>query len=196
MVSVMDRSTLKLNSSWQFIGFTTIQDGITKIWNGNATAICPDTFQEYTWSDWSKLEAKADLYIPTHQGRIRFPEVIKCNHYGRVPRVSVPFSRRNIHKRDNYTCQYCGKMPGSKELSIDHIVPSSKGGKSTWENCVLACTSCNKRKSDLSLRASGLHLLSIPSKPNWSPTYAIPNLRLDSWSKFVSAAYWNVPLEE
>ena len=68
--------------------------------------------------------------------------------YDRLPTAAVSFSRRNIFKRDHWTCQYCGRQPGGDELTIDHVVPRSQGGVSTWENCVLACIDCNKRKAD------------------------------------------------
>ena len=74
--------------------------------------------------------------------------MITLTEYDRVPANAVTFSRRNIYKRDRYTCQYCGVQPGSEELTIDHVLPRSRGGTSTWENCVLACLECNKRKAD------------------------------------------------
>ena len=87
--------------------------------------------------------------------RLRVPEVIVLAEYDRLPTAAVTFSRRNIFKRDHWTCQYCGAQPGSEELTIDHVLPRSQGGISTWENCVLACVACNKRKADRTPEQAG-----------------------------------------
>ena len=80
--------------------------------------------------------------------RLRVPEVVTLTDYDRLPAAAVTFSRRNIFKRDHFTCQYCGAQPGSEELTLDHVVPRAQGGESRWDNCVLACLACNKRKAD------------------------------------------------
>ena len=128
--------------------------------------------------------------------RLRVPEVIVLADYDRLPSAAVSFSRRNIFKRDHYTCQYCGCQPGSEELTIDHVVPRSQGGTSTWENCVLACIACNKRKADRTPQQAGMQLRKQPVRPTWKPMYARDSVRIESWSKFVSEAYWNVTLEK
>jgi 5-methylcytosine-specific restriction endonuclease McrA len=107
----------------------------------------------------------------------------------------VAFSRRNVFKRDHYACQYCGIQPGSEELSIDHVIPRSHGGTSSWENCVLACVACNKRKADRTPQQAGMKLSRQPVRPTWKPFYAAHRVRIASWAKFVSEAYWNVELE-
>jgi 5-methylcytosine-specific restriction endonuclease McrA len=115
--------------------------------------------------------------------------------YNRLPTAAVAFSRRNIHKRDHWTCQYCGRQPGGAELTIDHVVPRSQGGVSTWENCVLACIDCNKHKADRTPAQARMKLHREPVRPAWKPLYARTSERMMSWSKFISEAYWNVPLE-
>ena len=108
----------------------------------------------------------------------------------------MTFSRRNIFKRDRFTCQYCGVQPGSEELTLDHVIPRAQGGESRWENCVLACLTCNKRKADRTPQQAGIRLKHEPVKPTWNPLYTAHELRIESWSKFVSEAYWNVELEK
>ena len=90
--------------------------------------------------------------------RLRVPEVVALSGYDRTAGGPVTFSRRNIFKRDHYTCQYCGAQPGSEELTLDHVVPRSQGGVSSWENCVLACMACNKRKADRTPEQARMHL--------------------------------------
>jgi hypothetical protein len=114
----------------------------------------------------------------------------------RQPASAVTFSRRNIFKRDRYVCQYCGAQPGTGELTIDHVVPRSQGGASSWTNYVLACVACNKRKADRTPRGAGMTLRREPIRPTWKPVYADQHARLESWSKFVSDVYWNAQLEE
>ncbi len=104
--------------------------------------------------------------------KLRVPEVIALTDYDRLPMAAVTFSRRNIFKRDHYTCQYCGAQPGSEELTIDHVVPRSQGGVSTWENCVLACMACNKRKADRTPEQARMRLRKKPVRPAWKPLYA------------------------
>ena len=81
-------------------------------------------------------------------------------------KIGVNWSKKNIHLRDNYVCQYCGKELTDKTATVDHIVPKVKGGKSTWVNTVTSCFSCNNRKANLSLEKSGLRLKKKPQKPS------------------------------
>src|SRR6267378_6011910 len=83
---------------------------------------------------------------------IRVPSVIRLLEYRRIPHQTRALSRKNILLRDRNTCQYCGEVLPSGELTLDHVIPRSRGGLSTWENLVACCHSCNRRK--------GKHLLS------------------------------------
>ena len=86
---------------------------------------------------------------------VEIPEVILLSTYGKVPRIEVSFSRKNLYRRDGHACQYCGTHRPSSELSIDHVLPRSRGGRTTWENCVLACVRCNSKKADRTPREVG-----------------------------------------
>jgi 5-methylcytosine-specific restriction endonuclease McrA len=198
MVSaVLERPTLVLNRSWQPIGVATVSRSLVLLWNDNARVVDPQDYQLYTWSDWSRLIPLDDEpFIQAVRLRLRVPEVVALTHYDRIPINAVTFSRRNIYKRDRYTCQYCGAQPGTEELTLDHVLPRAQGGISTWENCVLACIGCNKRKADRTPEQAGMPLRKQPVRPVWRPLYATRDVRIDSWSRFVSEAYWNVELEE
>ena len=100
--------------------------------------------------------------------------------YDRLPTQAVAFSRRNIFKRDRFTCQFCGRQPGSEELTIDHVVPRSRGGTSTWENCVLACVPCNARKANRTPEQAGMKLRRAPVRPAWKPLYDASTVRIAS----------------
>lgn len=196
MTAVLDQPTLVLNRNWQPIGVAPVSRSLMLVWNENAHFVDPSDFQLYTWSDWSRLKpADDEPFIQAVRQRLRVPEVVVLTRYDRLPSRSVPLSRRNLFQRDAYTCQYCGAQPGSEELTIDHVVPRSRGGVSSWENCVLACVECNKRKANRTPAEAGMPLRSVPARPKWQPHYAWRLQRIESWSKFVSEAYWTVELE-
>jgi 5-methylcytosine-specific restriction endonuclease McrA len=194
--NTINRPTLVLNRNWQPVNVATVARALVLLWNESARVVDPDDFRLYDWADWSRLRPRdGDAYIQAIRQRLRAPEVIVLDRYDRLPKAAVSFSRRNLFKRDHWTCQYCGIQPGGDELTIDHVVPRSLGGTSTWENCVLACVTCNKRKADRTPREAAMKLASLPSRPKWKPLYARHAVRVESWSKFVSEAYWNVKLE-
>ena len=93
-----------------------------------------------------------------------FPSVIKINRYIHLPYKGVVLSRHNVFKRDGHKCQYCGT---SKDLTLDHLIPRSKGGKSSWTNLVTACKKCNAKKGDFSVEKIGMKLKNAPYKPSY-----------------------------
>jgi len=197
VAKVMEHPTLVLNRNWQPVNVATVARALVLLWNDAARVVDPNNFQLYTWDDWSQLRPNEDeRFIQAVRLRLRVPEVIVLADYDRLPNAAVSFSRRNIFKRDHWACQDCGCQPGSDELTIDHVTPRSHGGTSTWENCVLACIDCNKRKADRTPRQAGMKLRTAPVRPMWQPFYARDNRRIESWSKFISETYWNVPLEK
>jgi 5-methylcytosine-specific restriction endonuclease McrA len=193
---VLRRPTLVLNRNWQPVNVATVARALVLLWNESARVVDPHDFQTYTWEDWSRLDPRTDeAFIQAVRFRLRVPEVIALTHYDRLPEVSVTFSRRNIFKRDHFTCQYCGVQPGMEELTLDHVLPRSRGGQSRWDNCVLACLECNKRKADRTPEQAHMRLRRKPVQPIWRPMYAPHEVRIERWSKFISEAYWNVELE-
>jgi 5-methylcytosine-specific restriction endonuclease McrA len=197
VAAILDRPTLVLNRSWQPVGVAPVSRSLVLLWNDNARVVDPQDYRLYTWADWAGLIPRADEpFIQGVRLRLRVPEVVALTKYDRIPANAVTFSRRNIYKRDRYTCQYCGAQPGTEELTLDHVVPRSQGGISTWENCVLACVGCNKRKADRTPEQAGMPLRKQPVRPMWRPLYATRDVRIDGWTRFVSEAYWNVELEE
>ena len=193
---VLQRPALVLNRNWQPVNVATVARALVLLWNESACVVDPAGYQLYTWADWSRLAPRDDEpVIRTIRQRLRVPEVIALTAYDRLPTAAVTFSRRNIFKRDHFTCQYCAVQPGPEELTIDHVLPRSQGGTSTWENCVLSCVDCNKRKADRTPEQAGIRLRKQPVRPTWKPLYAAHRERIESWSKFVSEAYWNVELD-
>jgi len=197
VAAVLNRPTLVLNRNWQPVGVATVAKALTKVFSDTARIVDPADYQQYTWGDWSQLRpADDDLFIQTRRFHLRVPEVVTLTKYDRLPTNAVTFSRRNVFKRDRFTCQYCGRQPGSEELTIDHVTPRAQGGTSTWANCVLACIECNARKADRTPDQARMPLRSQPERPIWRPLYAARGARIESWSRFVSESYWNVELQE
>jgi len=194
---VLQRPTLVLNRNWQPVNVATVARALVLLFNESARAVDPADYQTYTWEDWSKLRPRdGETFVQAVRFRLRVPEVITLTGYDRLPQAAVTFSRRNIFKRDRFTCQYCGVQPGSEELTLDHVIPRAQGGESRWENCVLACVACNKRKADRTPQQAGMRLRRQPVRPTWKPVYAAHDVRIESWSKFISEVYWNVELEK
>ena len=197
---VLQRPALVLNRNWTPLRTTTVREAIGLVAKGSALIIEPDTYSTHdlnSWSDVSRAKSQfAGAVIRSPRLALVVPEVILLRTYGGQGVRSVVFSRRNLFKRDKYTCQYCGTQPGPEELTVDHVVPRSAGGVSSWENCVLACVDCNRRKADRTPVRAGLALRRTPSKPSWKTLARVPSVeRRESWEKFLSRAYWDTELE-
>ena len=100
---------------------------------------------------------------------MNLPAVLRLIHYVKYRRHEVKFTRRNIYIRDKYRCQYCGKGFEPKDLTYDHVIPKSGGGKTTWENVVTCCHTCNLKKGGRTPKEAGMRLLNPPVEPRWHP---------------------------
>ncbi|MFY0689438.1 MAG: HNH endonuclease [Cyclobacteriaceae bacterium] len=138
---------------------------------------------------------KAELISEVKDKKLRsvsrsfpFPSVIRISKYVSAPYRGVILTRHNVFKRDNYECQYCGTR---KDLTIDHLVPRSLGGKSNWTNLVTACKGCNSRKGDLLIEKTDFQLKKAPVKPSF--LMFIRNIHIEQrldWAEFLeSKAY-------
>ncbi len=130
----------------------------------------------YTYEDEGLIRSEK-LAIP-------YPSVIRMKYYVKVRYREPPLSKRNIMLRDNYTCQYCGTR--KPPLTVDHVVPKSRGGKTTWNNLVCACVKCNNRKGDMTPEEAGMKLLSKPRKPTYFELIILRS-RIDDerWKEFL-----------
>ncbi|MEM8885956.1 MAG: HNH endonuclease [Planctomycetota bacterium] len=194
---ILDQRTLVLNRSWVAITTTTVREAVSMVYQGAAKVICADTYQAHDFASWSDVTASHDEpCVRTVALRLRVPEIIVLAAYDGFPQRTVAFSRRNLYRRDRYTCQYCQKRPGTEELTIDHVLPRSRGGRSNWENCVLACVECNKRKANRLPSEAHMHLIRRPRTPRWSWDVEVAvGHRKASWEQFLADRYWNVELE-
>jgi len=154
-----------------------------------------------SWCEVSQLrrqfEPDGHDWVSTVNFHIAVPRIIRLLFYDRLPRSEVKFNRRNIFARDRNRCQYCGKRYPTSELSLDHIVPRSMGGKSAWENIVCACADCNVKKGGRTPKQAGMTLIQKPIKPKHNPLVHIHlgHHRYRSWKQFLDHAYWSVELK-
>ena len=183
---LLDRATLVLNRSWRPVHVTTVRRALCMVFRDAARIVEPESLATYSFSEWIEFPPPANApAIRSPRLRVAAPEVVLLRHYDRVPSHEAPFTRRNLFLRDDFTCQYCGVRASGERLSVDHILPRSRGGSTSWENCVLACVSCNARKADRTLKEAGLRLLRPPERPRWSPYLTLrPSQRMESWQRF------------
>jgi len=198
---MLNSSVLVLNRSYLPVHVTSARRAFTLLYQGIARAI-DEQYQTFDFEGWSQLAVARDAdAIGTSGGPIRIPRVIVLIAFDRLPKRHVRFSRINLMARDNFQCQYCARRPHRAELNLDHVVPRSLGGRSTWENVVTSCMDCNRRKGGRTPRQAHLKLLRKPERPRWTPLANLmwSSVRYREWRPFLSvvdASYWNVELAE
>ena len=192
---VLQQQTLVLNRSWLPIGTTTVRRAVGLLVGGDARVVAPRTYELYGFWGWVDRGSRSQRVIRTPGLEIPAPEIIVLGEYDRVPSRKVPFSRNNLFRRDKQRCQYCGRGLSGADFSIDHVIPRSRGGGTSWENCVLACVRCNLKKGDRLLRQTGMKLRSRPKRPEWSPCLGLQlSDRHLSWRHFIGERLWNIGL--
>lgn len=112
----------------------------------------------------------------------------------------VQFSRINIYMRDGWTCQYCGKVKATRELTFDHVIPRCHGGKTNWTNIVAACRRCNDVKADQTPQQARMKLIREPVQPKWLPAQMVIRMKSipEEWKSYIderSLQYWTTELE-
>ena len=176
MNDILNKSTvLVLNKYWQAIHVKTPAEAFCMMASDAATAldIADGNFLPTKWSNWLALVVRdCDQAVNTPRGPVRVPTVIIAVNYAKVPLRRPRFGPRGIWERDGGFCQYTGRKLAPKEGNIDHVVPRSRGGKTSWDNCVLAHKEVNSRKADRLPHEVGLRLRTRPSAPRAMPASA------------------------
>lgn len=136
---------LVLNSDYSPLNVTSLNRGFTLVYKGKAEVL-----------------KSADEPIVCGVKSFVRPLIIRLLNYVSFKRLRVRVNRQRILKRDNHSCVYCGNK---RDLTIDHLIPKSKGGKNTWDNLVTCCTSCNSKKGDKMLYETNMKLIKKPTEP-------------------------------
>ncbi|MFT5130373.1 MAG: 5-methylcytosine-specific restriction endonuclease McrA [Rhodothermales bacterium] len=206
MQSALDSKVLVLNRSWTPVNIVNGFEAVCKLYCDKARVVGEDytlyNLDEWveTWRDASKLASlAAERQINCVSFMIPVPEVIVLDKYNGYLKQRAKLSRGAIFARDEHRCQYCGKKRPAKQLNIDHVMPRSRGGGSTWKNLVLSCISCNTQKGSRTPQEAGMQLLRKPFEPHWTQIArrrfhgcSVPK----SWEDFLGKMYWNVSLDD
>ena len=145
------------------------------------TLVLDQGYQPINAVPWTKAMSyiaknKVDI-LEEYETEVRFnmgmPAVVRIKHRIDTSKKRIKFSRQNVLARDKFRCQYCGVRGSEIELTFDHVVPKSKGGRTEWENIVMACSACNAKKADKTPEQAGMKLRSRPYKPFWVPIFNV-----------------------
>jgi len=142
---VLQEPVLVLNATYEPINVTAARRAVVLVLKGVATT-----------------EEENGSFVHSTRMAIRIPSVIRLTHFRRIPYQTRALSRKNILLRDRYTCQFCGRVLPAGELTLDHVVPRSRGGHTDWDNLVACCHSCNNQKGDRLPEEVGLKLQRLP----------------------------------
>src|SRR5204863_3442737 len=148
--AVLSDKVLVLDRAWVAGNVDTVCRALPLVDQGVARIVAPDDYSTYDFDGWVEASQEAKTGHRIHSANFSFcaPEVIVLSVFNGRFSKEVRFSRRNIFERDENTCQYCKKKYDRSELTLDHVIPRSRGGTSTWQNIVLACIRCNMKKGD------------------------------------------------
>lgn len=183
----LDDPCLVLNRNWQPITFLPIQTCIVTVSRDMASILDVQDYLLLNFEEWIELGRECDRSIKTPTKTIPAPEVVVLKKYGERPPRRVVFNKPNMARRDQHVCQYCGADLFKQKITVEHVMPRSRGGLTTWENCVAACEDCNARKADRTPKEAGMKLKTTPVRPDWTPKLALPRegVRRASWTPFL-----------
>jgi hypothetical protein len=184
---MLNSNVLVLNRSYLPIHVTSVKRAFSLIYQDVARAVDRE-YQVFDFASWCQVDpAEHEAAIGTPRGPVKIPRVIVLLGFDGVPKRHVRYSRVNIFARDDFTCQYCGARPHRSELNLDHVVPRSLGGRTTWENVVCSCVDCNRRKGGRTPAQARLCLRRSPARPRWSPVVHLTtvDLRYQEWRPFL-----------
>ena len=196
--SALQSSVLALNRGYAAVHVISVRRAFCLLWKAQAEVIHIEnesylTYDFHGWREISLLKLELnerdefDDWISAVNFEVQVPRVIRLLEYDRVPRNVVKFSRRNVFLRDENRCQYCGSKFSAHNLSLDHVMPRSRGGQSTWENIVCACLKCNVRKGGRTPQEAGMKLFQPPKRPKRNPILSnqLSSEKYACWRRFL-----------
>ncbi len=208
--TALNSHVLVLNKLWMAIRVVDARRAFTMLFKDLAEVIRVDdgSYTAYDFENWADASDAAHRdyagfaaneyeWVRTVRMQIAVPKVIRLLGYEKLPRQGVKLNRRNIFARDRNRCQYCGKHFNTSELSLDHVLPRSQNGQSTWTNLVCCCVRCNARKGGRTPLQAHMKLITTPRQPRRNPVLGL-RLGADkyaSWKQFLDQAYWSVELK-
>lgn len=155
-------------------------------------------FDFSAWCDFSTLRSTDkrphEDWVQAVRFEVLVPRVMRLLKFDRLPKQTLRFNRRNLFARDSNRCQYCGENFPTSQLSMDHVMPRSRGGETSWENIVCSCLTCNTRKGGRTPQEAHMRLIRRPAKPRHNPLLAakLTNPKYVAWKSFLDTASWTV----
>ncbi|MCA9126374.1 MAG: HNH endonuclease [Planctomycetales bacterium] len=196
MGDALECSVLVLNRFYMAVRVINARRAMTLLYRGCAEVITveDDRYSNYDFNAWCELSQLLALekqpdedYIRAVNFEVQVPRILRLTRYDKLPRLTIRFNRKTLFARDGHQCQYCGQARPASQLSLDHVIPRSHGGRTTWENIVCSCLQCNSRKGGRTPAQAGMKLLNKPIKPASNPTIAVAmgEARYEIWKSFV-----------
>jgi 5-methylcytosine-specific restriction endonuclease McrA len=194
---VLNSSVLVLNRHFMAVRVVTVRRAFILLFREVAEVIDIEDgqFSNYDFGDWCELsqlrceeKRRQDDWIRTIRFDIQVPRIIRLTRFDRGhTSTSLRLNRRNLFARDGHCCQYCGTSLPASQLSLDHVIPRSRGGETTWENVVASCLRCNTKKGGRTPQEARMNLKRQPARPKHNPqfTLKLANPKYESWRTFL-----------
>lgn len=192
----LNASVLVLNRYFQAVRVITARHSFVLLFREVAEVIDIDDgqFNTYDFTSWCELSRmRMDGFNP-HDDWVRavnfdilVPRIVRLVRFDRQHALSLRLNRRNLFARDDHRCQYCGQSLPANQLSLDHVVPRSRGGETSWENMVASCVRCNTKKGGRTPQEARMKLATVPTRPSHHPLLSMKlcNPKYESWKSFL-----------
>lgn len=183
---VLDVPVLVLNRGYQPVRITSARHAFSLLYGDRAQALDRD-YEPHDFERWAARDPEeGELTVRTVGGALEVPRLLLLRVYDRVPRTPLRLSRRNVFVRDGHQCVYCGK---GSDLTIDHVLPRSRGGGSSWENLVSCCRDCNLEKGHRTPEEADMPMRRRPVRPTWTVVIQLTGVKnpLPDWEPFLQA---------
>ncbi len=206
IVSPLTRRVLVLNRLYLAVRIVPARRAFQLLAKNLAEVIAVENghYYNYDFASWMEFgilqEAEEpneyEDWVHTVRFAIPVPRILRLLTYDRLPQRQIKLNRRNIMARDHFQCQYCQTRSSPSQLTLDHVLPRSRGGKDSWTNLVTACKKCNSKKGGRSPTEANMPLLRVPKKPRINPMVSarLATERHDSWEIFLKDAKWSVDI--
>ncbi len=199
----LSSSVLVLNRLYMAVRIVTVRRAFCLLYRDQAEIVHSEQghFATYSFQSWlesgetrSAFKQPEEDWIRGVGFEIQAPRVIRLFSYDRVPKQTLHLTRRNVMARDDHICQYCGRHLPTNQLSLDHVVPRSRGGPTTWENVVCACLHCNMKKGGRTPHEAKMKLVRHPAQPKRNPLLAVKlrNPKYETWRTWLEGVYWSL----
>jgi 5-methylcytosine-specific restriction endonuclease McrA len=204
--SALQANVLVLNRLYMAVQVISVRRALSMLYKGDAEVVHVQEegyFESFTFDRWLERSLVRmgswdpdDDVLRSVRFELEAPRIVRLLEFDRLPRQRVKFNRRNLFARDGNRCQYCGKKYAPHELSMDHVIPRSRGGPANWENIVTACLRCNVRKGGRTPRDAGMPLAKAPERPRTSPLLSmkLSSRKYQSWRVFLENSQWSIDL--